>query len=126
MKKFLPNLSPLTFSGSAVIVGYLLIDDFTPIQLAAISSWFSLVSSVLASNAAWQEVMNEKTEFCNELNKDQNDSSSDQQKDTQPSNENENSKDDQLELVLKSLKKIQEDLSQLYDSQKKDTNPTKS
>ena len=60
MKKFLPNVSPLTFSGSAIIVGYLLIDDFSATQQEAISSWLGLVSDVLSANAAWLAVIEER------------------------------------------------------------------
>ena len=95
MKKFLPNVSPLTFSGSAIIVGYLLIDDFSATQQEAISSWLGLVSDVLSANAAWLAVIEERQEFIKTSQKEPDDSTNDKKDD-----KDHQKPEDELELIF--------------------------
>ena len=43
--------------GTAVILGYLLTNDFTIDEQAALGAWFNVVGDILASNAAWADVL---------------------------------------------------------------------
>ena len=56
----LPNVSPKLFSLSAVIVGYILIDDMTANEQNAIGNWLMLVAQVLSTNAFYRAVMQER------------------------------------------------------------------
>jgi len=47
----IPNIPPKAFSFSAVIVGYLLIDDLTANEQNALGNWLMLVAQVLCTNA---------------------------------------------------------------------------
>lgn len=56
----LPNIPPKIFSLSAVVVGYILIDDMTANEQNAVSNWLMLVAQVLATNAFYRSVMQER------------------------------------------------------------------
>ena len=56
----LPNVPPKLFSLSAVIVGYILIDDSTANEQNALGNWLMLVAQVLTTNAFYRAVMQER------------------------------------------------------------------
>lgn len=56
----LPNVPPKLFSLSAVIVGYILIDDATANEQNALGNWLMLVAQVLSTNAFYRAVMQER------------------------------------------------------------------
>lgn len=56
----IPNVSPKAFSFSAVIVGYLLIDDLTANEQNALGNWLMLVAQVLSTNAFYKQVQQER------------------------------------------------------------------
>lgn len=56
----LPNVPPKIFSLSAVVVGYILIDDMTANEQNALGNWLMLVAQVLSTNAFYRAVMQER------------------------------------------------------------------
>lgn len=56
----LPNVPPKLFSLSAVVVGYILIDDMTANEQNAVGNWLMLVAQVLSTNAFYRAVMKER------------------------------------------------------------------
>ncbi len=56
----MPNIPPKLFSLSAVVVGYILIDDMTANEQNAIGNWLMLVAQVLSTNAFYRAVMQER------------------------------------------------------------------
>ena len=56
----IPNVSPKTFTASAIIVGYLLIDDLTANEQNALGNWLMLTAQVLCTNAFYKQVMQER------------------------------------------------------------------
>lgn len=56
----LPNIPPKLFSLSAIIVGYILIDDMTANEQNALGNWLMLVAQVLSTNAFYRSVMQER------------------------------------------------------------------
>ena len=56
----LPNIPPKLFSASAVVVGYILIDDMTANEQNAVGNWLMLVAQVLSTNAFYRAVMQER------------------------------------------------------------------
>ena len=56
----LPNIPPKLFSLSAVVVGYILIDDMTANEQNAVGNWLMLVAQVLSTNAFYKAVMQER------------------------------------------------------------------
>ena len=56
----LPNIPPKLFSLSAVVVGYILIDDMTANEQNAIGNWLMLVAQILCTNAFYKQVMQER------------------------------------------------------------------
>ena len=53
----LPNIPPKLFSGSAVLVGYLLMDDATAEEQNALGNWLMLVAQVLSTNAFYKALL---------------------------------------------------------------------
>lgn len=56
----LPNIPPKLFSLSAVVVGYILIDDMTANEQNAVGNWLMLVAQVLSTNAFYRAVLQER------------------------------------------------------------------
>lgn len=56
----IPNIPPKLFSLSAVVVGYILIDDMTANEQNALGNWLMLVAQVLSTNAFYRQVMQER------------------------------------------------------------------
>ena len=49
----IPNIPPKAFSFSAVIVGYLLIDDMTANEQNAVGNWIMLIAQTLCTNGSY-------------------------------------------------------------------------
>lgn len=60
MMRFIPDVSPKAFSFSAVVIGYLLIDDTTANEQNALGNWLMLVAQVLCTNAFYKQVRQER------------------------------------------------------------------
>lgn len=56
----LPNVPAKVFSFSAVVVGYLLIDDLTTNEQNALGNWLMLTAQVLCTNAFYKQVEAER------------------------------------------------------------------
>lgn len=46
------------FTLSAIVIGYLLIDDSTPAEQNSLGNWFMMIGQVLCTNSAQQQVLN--------------------------------------------------------------------
>ena len=55
-----PDIPPKAWSFSAVIVGYLLIDDLTANEQNALGNWLMLTAQVLCTNAYYKQVQSER------------------------------------------------------------------
>ena len=58
----IPNTSPKLFSLSAVIVGYLLIDDMTANEQNALGNWLMLVGQLISTNAYYASVQADRNQ----------------------------------------------------------------
>ena len=56
----IPDISPKAFSFSAIVVGYLLIDDLTANEQNALGNWLMLTAQVLCTNAFYKQVQAER------------------------------------------------------------------
>jgi len=56
----IPNIPAKAFSFSAVVVGYLLIDDLTANEQIALGNWLMLIAQVLCTNAFYKQVQQER------------------------------------------------------------------
>ena len=50
----LPNIHPLSFTLSATIIGYALIDHFKSTEQNAIGNWLMLIGQILCTNGSYQ------------------------------------------------------------------------
>ena len=60
MARFPPNIDAGTFTISAYLIGYLLLDDLNPAEQNSIGNWFMMVGQVLCTNSAQQQVINNR------------------------------------------------------------------
>lgn len=93
----IPNISPYSFTGTAVILGYLLTNDFTISEAAALGAWFNVIGDILASNSAWAAVLEERSIL--------NDDSSDK---------------DDLEVLKQAIDKLKENIEKLQKEKSND------
>ena len=59
--RLIHDVPPKAFSLSAVIIGYLLIDDTTANEQNALGNWLMLVAQVLCTNAFYKQVQAERS-----------------------------------------------------------------
>lgn len=57
----IPNIPAKAFSLSAIVVGYLLIDDLTANEQNALGNWLMLTAQVLSTNAFYKQVQQERS-----------------------------------------------------------------
>lgn len=67
----LPNVSAKTFSLSAIVVGYLLIDDLTANEQNALGNWLMLTAQVLCTNAFYRQVQQERNQQTKKMSSDE-------------------------------------------------------
>lgn len=94
----IPNIPPKLFSGSAVAVGYLLIDDLTANEQNALGNWLMLVAQVLSTNAFYKQVMVERG-LDNEY--------------TNGSNSNNKNNDTDIRILEKMIEAMEKEISKL-------------
>ena len=56
------NIDSFSFTGTAVIVGYLLSNEFSVLEQAALGAWFNVIGDILASNASYQSILDDKND----------------------------------------------------------------
>ncbi len=56
----IPDIPPKLFTGSAIVVGYILIDDLTANEQNALGNWLMLTAQVLCTNAFYKQVQQER------------------------------------------------------------------
>lgn len=66
--KISPNISAKAFSTSAFLVAIILSDDMTPAEQNALGGWFMLVGQTLSTNAAQQQLLNNRNKSSTDYN----------------------------------------------------------
>ncbi len=87
------NMNPYTFTGRAVLIGFLLIDEFTVEELDSIGNWLQVVGLIMQIYASQVSTI---------------------QSVTQQENQNINNNDD-IEILKKTVIKIEEELGKIKD-----------
>ncbi len=59
--RIIPDIPPKAFTLSAIVIGYLLIDDTTANEQNALGNWLMLVAQVLCTNAFYKQVQAERS-----------------------------------------------------------------
>ena len=101
----IPNIPPRVFSGSAVAVGYILIDDMTANEQNALGIWLMLIAQVLSTNAFYQQVQEERG---NKLKNSTNSGKSTNYKENYSSNST-----SEIDMLKKMIIALQEEISNL-------------
>ena len=71
----LPNVPPPAFTLSAVVVGFLLVDNATPNEQNALGNWLMLVAQYLCTNAAYGQLLQSNAQTPGSFSENQNNSS---------------------------------------------------
>lgn len=93
--KILPDTDPKLFSLSAVVVGYLLIDDMSATEQNALGSWLMLVGQLVSTNAFYSTLKMEREKSAS-------------------SNQDDQSTLEMLEKMIKALEKEVKDIKDNY------------
>lgn len=70
--RIIPDIPPKAFTFSAIVVGYLLIDDTTANEQNALGNWLMLTAQVLCTNAFYKQVQMERGNVVENTNKSEN------------------------------------------------------
>lgn len=68
----IPDIPPKAFTFSAIVVGYLLIDDTTANEQNALGNWLMLIAQVLCTNAFYKQVQIERGNITENANENRN------------------------------------------------------
>lgn len=104
----IPNIPPKAFSFSAVVVGYLLIDDLTANEQNALGNWLMLVAQVISTNAFYKQVMADRgLDNSDEEKKNNN---------TNSQNNNTYNTNDEVVMLEKMVKALQKEINDLKNN----------
>lgn len=70
--RIIPDIPPKAFTFSAIVVGYLLIDDTTANEQNALGNWLMLTAQVLCTNAFYKQVQIERGNITENANENKN------------------------------------------------------
>lgn len=70
--RIIPDIPPKAFTFSAIVVGYLLIDDTTANEQNALGNWLMLIAQVLCTNAFYKQVQMERGNVTENANENKN------------------------------------------------------
>lgn len=108
--RIIPNVTPKLFTSSAIIVGYLLIDDTTANEQNALGNWLMLIAQVLCTNAFYKQVQQERG-IDNSNSGSSSNNSTNKQYDSSV-----NDQATELELLKKMVKAIQKEIDSLENN----------
>lgn len=63
--KLVPSTPSNAYTLSAIIIGYILLNDATPAEQNSLGNWFMLIGQVLCTNSAQQQVLNNRNRTSN-------------------------------------------------------------
>jgi hypothetical protein len=119
MNRFPPSVSPATFVGSAIAVGFLLINDLTINEQNALGQWFTVIASILQTNSAWLDVLVDRDIIKSDDASSKEDSQADNQSNCDDQNSTNSTSDGaDLEFLKKTLKKMQEEINAVSKNNK--------
>lgn len=106
---FILDTDSKTFTLSAIIIGYILIDNSTPAEQNSLGNWFMLIGQVLSTNSAQQQVINNKANTS--TNQNQHTINSNIRPNQNPNNSNNNN--NEIEMIKKVIRAMQQEIDNL-------------
>lgn len=108
--RLVPSTPAGEFTLSAIIIGYLLIDEMTPAEQNSLGNWFMLIGQVLSTNSAQQQVLNNRTHTSNRSNRHViNDSFGEDY-------ENNDDIEQQMAMLKRAIEKMRQEINNLNKS----------
>lgn len=112
-----PSMGPRTFTLSAFIIGFVLIDELTALEQNAIGNWFILLGQVLETSSSQMLVLQERDPNSS-TNMHANQNQENTQSNFQKNSRSNLSENEELELLKKTLYKIQKQIDELMKENK--------
>lgn len=109
---FPPNLNPIAFSFTAILVGTILIDDLNVNEQNSVGNWFMLVGQYMITTAGQQQLIESRIEK-NNININSKKSKSGFGPYTSNSNKSNQNVRDEVEFILEKMQRIEEELKKL-------------
>ncbi len=66
--KLVPSTPANIYTLSAIVIGYILLNDSSPAEQNSLGNWFMLIGQVLCTNSAQQQVINNRNGTSNKSN----------------------------------------------------------
>ena len=66
--KLVPNTPANIYTLSAIVIGYILLNNSTPAEQNSLGNWFMLIGQALCTNSAQQQVINNRNGTSNKSN----------------------------------------------------------
>ena len=104
MSNLVPSTPAKLYSLSAAAVGFILIDDLTPAEQNSLGNWFMLLAQVLCTNAAQQQLINNRTNNSTGNN-------------SHIVNDNQNNSPNQIEMLEKTIDALRKEIINLKNTQ---------
>ena len=114
----IPNINSKTFTLSATIIGYILLDDSTPAEQNSLGNWFMLIGQILCTNSAQQQVINNRTNQSNQtnehtINSNKKNNNQNETNPNQKSNVNQDDINNQIKMIKKVIDAMQKEINNL-------------
>jgi len=106
---FPPNLDPLAFSFTAILVGTILIDDLNASEQNSIGNWFMLVGQFMITTSGQQQLIESRIEN-NNININSKKSKAGQGPFTSSSNTSNQTQRQEVDYILQKVQKLEQEL----------------
>ena len=113
-----PNINSKTFTLSAIIIGYILLDNSTPAEQNSLGNWFMLIGQVLCTNSAQQQVVNNRTGKSTPQNEHTINSDIRNKTENTTQNSTQNEINNQIEMMKKVIQDMQQEIENLKNINK--------
>jgi len=109
---FPPNINPLAYSYTAILVGTILIEDLNFAELNSLGNWFMLVGQFLITNSGQQQLIESRIEK-NNININSKKCKNGFGPYTSNSNKSNQNVRDEVEFILQKIQIIEQQLKQM-------------
>lgn len=109
---FPPNIDPMAFSFTAILVGTILIDDLNVNEQNSVGNWFMLVGQFMITTAGQQQLIESRIEK-NNININSRKNKNGFGPYTSSSNKSNQNTRDEVEFILQEISKIERELKNI-------------
>lgn len=108
-----PNINSNIYTLSAIVIGYILLDDATPAEQNSLGNWFMLIGQVLCTYSSQQQVLNNRNGNSNSSNNHIINDNISEEKDNLNKNYEQDDYDKQIIMMKKVISAMQQEIDNL-------------